>query len=368
MKEVKNKSQVQQEALKEILKHNKAGVEISMGVGKTLLGLMHMVETCKEIYNPKFLVVAPKVSIFDSWKSDAKKHGYDHLLDSITFTTYISLRKESYDYDVIYLDECHSLKNNHDFYLDMAVKQGIHILGLTGTYPKFKSGEKGEMCNKYCPKVYEYKTDDAVEDKILNDYRIYVHMVDLSEVNDLEVTAGGKTWRTSERKNYEYWTSRINSTDQPKSLQIMRVMRMKAMMGFPSKERKVLELLTRRKTKTILFANTQEQADRLAPHSYHSNNSKSKENLEMFKKGEIELLSAVEQLSEGVNIPELRSGIIMHAYSNNRKASQKIGRLLRLNPDDTAGVHILCYRNTVDEEWVKSAVSHLNPEKITWLS
>jgi superfamily II DNA or RNA helicase len=143
---------------------------------------------------------------------------------------------------------------------------------------------------------------------------------------------------------------------------------MKAMMGFPSKERKVLELLTRRKTKTILFANTQEQADRLAPHSYHSNNSKSKENLEMFKKGEIELLSAVEQLSEGVNIPELRSGIIMHAYSNNRKASQKIGRLLRLNPDDTAGVHILCYRNTVDEDWVKSAVSHLNPEKVTWLS
>ena len=58
----------------------------------------------------------------------------------------------------------------------------------------------------------------------------------------------------------------------------------------------------------------------------------------------------------------------MHAYSNNRKTAQKLGRLLRLNPDDTAGVHVLCYRRTVDEEWVKSALSHLNQEKIIWLS
>jgi len=364
---VKTKSQVQEEALQKILPLNKAGVEISMGVGKTLLGLMHMAEVAKELYDPKFLVVAPKVSIFDSWKMDAVKHGYEQLLGRITFTTYLSLSKETYDYDVIYLDECHSLKNSHDFYLSMAEKQNISILGLTGTYPKYNKGEKGEMCNKYCPKVYEYKTDSAVEDKILNDYRIYVHMINLSEVNNLEVTVGGKSWMTSERKNYDYWTKRIDATDKAQSLQILRVMRMKAMMGYESKEIKVLELLSRRKTKTLLFANTQAQADRLSPHSYHSNNPKSKENLELFKRGEIELLSAVEQLSEGVNIPNLKSGIIMHAYSNNRKAAQKLGRLLRLNPDDTAGVHILCYKNTVDEDWVKNALSHLNPSKIIWL-
>jgi len=346
----------------------KAGVEISMGVGKTLLGLMHMEETSKEIHEPRFLIVAPKVSIFDSWKSDAKKHGYEHLLERMTFTTYLSLKKESYDYDVIYLDECHSLKNNHDYYLLMAEQQGIHILGLTGTYPKFNKGEKGEMCNKYCPKVYEYKTDEAVDDNILNDYRIYVHMIDLDHRKNLPITMGKKTWTSSEVATYNYWTSKIESSENPKNLQILRIMRMKAMMGFKSKENKVIELLARRKTKTIVFANTQEQADRLSPHSYHSTNPKSAENLEKFKNDEIDLLSAVEQLSEGVNVPNLKSGIIMHAYSNNRKASQKIGRLLRLNPDDTAGIHILCQKGTVDEDWVKSALAHLNQDKITWLS
>jgi superfamily II DNA or RNA helicase len=126
-------------------------------------------------------------------------------------------------------------------------------------------------------------------------------------------------------------------------------------------------LLTKRKYKTIVFANTQAQADMLCEHSYHSNNPSSDENLTLFKDGTIEVLSAVEQLSEGVSIPNLRSGIIMHAYSNNRKASQKMGRMLRLNPTETAAIHILCYVDTVDRDWVLNAISHLDQSKVVWL-
>ena len=42
------------------------------------------------------------------------------------------------------------------------------------------------------------------------------------------------------------------------------------------------------------------------------------------------------------------------------------GRLLRLNPDDTAVVHILCYRNTMDEQWVKQALEGFDETKITY--
>lgn len=364
------KTKIQKEALKTILPLDKAGVEISMGVGKTLLGLKHMNEISKFMdKSRRFLVVAPKVSIFDSWKSDAKKHKMEHLLELIDFTTYLSLEKQQLNHEVIYLDECHSLKYNHEFYLSSALNQGVTIIGLTGTYPKYKTGEKGEMCNKFCPKVYEYKTDEAVEDKILNDYRIYVHMINLSDKKVVPAKGkNGSTWYVSEQQNYDYWTNQLNSATRGNNIQMLRILRMKAMMGYPSKEKYVEMLLARRKTKTILFANTQDQADRLAPHSYHSTNPRSAENLEKFKSGEIELLSAVEQLSEGVNIPELKSGIIMHAYANNRKTSQKLGRLLRLNPDDVAGVHILCYRDTVDEQWVKSAIEHFDQDKIVWLN
>jgi superfamily II DNA or RNA helicase len=86
----------------------------------------------------------------------------------------------------------------------------------------------------------------------------------------------------------------------------------------------------------------------------------------MFKNGEITQLSTVLQLSEGVNIPNLRQGIIMHAYGNERKASQRIGRLLRLNPNEKAIVHILCYMDTVDEKWVKEALENFDQSKIIW--
>jgi hypothetical protein len=56
----------------------------------------------------------------------------------------------------------------------------------------------------------------------------------------------------------------------------------------------------------------------------------------------------------------------MHAYGNERKSAQRIGRLLRLNPSETASCHILCYKNTQDVKWVNSALSTFNQEKIKY--
>jgi superfamily II DNA or RNA helicase len=363
-----NKDQIQQEALDKVLPLQVAGVNISMGVGKTLLGLKHMSKN----YHPgvRFLVVAPKNSIIQSWKDEIKKHDLDFLSSVIDYTTYLSLDKHMWsDYDVVYLDECHSLKYTHSFWLLMATQNGAKILGMTGTYPIHKSSEKGEMCRKYCPLVYEYKIDTAIDDNILNDYKIYVHRIGLNTELTHKVTDkdGNLKWMSSEEKVYDYWTGRINNAASAKDLQILRIMRMRALMDFRSKLDYVKDLLKRRKHKTIVFANTQAQAEELCKYSYHSNNPDSEKNLKMFKEGTIEVLSAVEQLSEGANVPNLRSSIVMHAYSNNRKTSQKLGRLLRLNPTETAAMHILCFAGTVDEDWVKSAIGHLDQSKVTWL-
>jgi superfamily II DNA or RNA helicase len=120
------------------------------------------------------------------------------------------------------------------------------------------------------------------------------------------------------------------------------------------------------KSKCIVFANTQDQADRLSNYSYHSNNQNSEKNLELFSNDKINILSCVAQLNEGITIPNLKMGIIMHAYGNERKTSQRIGRLLRLNPDETAICHILCYKNTIDEEWVRKALQQFDSNKITY--
>jgi len=354
---------IQKEALEITQKHKRCGLGVSMGVGKTLIGLKYINRLQGQNMGMlRVLVVAPKLSIFKSWTDDAEKFNID--ITNIEFTTYLSLYKQNpHAYDVVVLDECHSLLSSSLVFLE---NYRGRILGLTGTPPRHNNSEKGILVAKYCPIVYKYITDDAVDDDILNDYRIIVHRMPLSHANTLHVKLKEKDFWTSESKNYAYWTQRIMQANTKKQEQIASIMRMKAIMGFKTKEDYTKKLLEDIEDKCIVFCNTQDQADYMCSHSYHSNNPESEENLDMFKHGKIDKLSCVLQLNEGVNIPELRAGIIMHAYGNERKSSQRIGRLLRLNPTETAIVHILCYRDTVDDKWVTEALKDFDQKKIKY--
>jgi superfamily II DNA or RNA helicase len=362
---MKNREIIQEEALKAIQGKRKAGLGISMGVGKTLIGLKYLESLHPTCMFKRYLIVGPKLSVWDSWQSECIKHSMSHLLPHLEFSTYLSLKKvDSSLYDVVILDECHSLKYTHDHWL---ARFSGKILGLTGTPPRYKSSEKGKMVGLYCPIEYTYITDDAVDDAILNDYKIMVHMLPLSAERTMKVKKkDGTFFLNSEQKAYAYWTDQLRKIMSPKETQIKRIMRMKAMMTFPTKERYAKQLLEMMHDKCIVFCNTTEQADWICEHSYHSKNPDSPENLIDFKDGKITKLSCVQQLNEGVNIPNLKAGIILHSYSNERQSNQRIGRLLRLNPEDKATIHILAYKNTVDMDWVSEALKDIDSEKIVY--
>ena len=357
------REKIQELALNATNNNKRCSLILATGVGKTLVGLMHMERNLTPLMS--VLIVAPKLSIFTSWRTEAIKFNKSHLLDNVQFTTYLSLNKlDPREYDMIYFDEAHSLLPSHRDFLD---EYDGKILGLTGTPPKMVNSEKGEMMQEFYPICYEYLTDDAINDNILNDYKIIVHQLRLNgTTKDVKAGSKFKSFFTTEEANYQYWCSRIENSRPGKEQQISRVMRMKAMMEFPSKEKYAKLLSNSIISKCIIFANTQDQADQLCTHSYHSNNSESDDNLEMFKSGKITKLSCVLQLSEGINIPELRQCIILHAYGNERKASQRIGRCLRLAVDETATIHILCYMDTIDEKWVTEALSGFDQSKIEW--
>lgn len=358
------RDEIQQEAL-EVAKANKrCGLAISMGVGKTYIGLQHMDWYLKNVnVNAKFLVAAPKKSIFHSWFEDMEKFGLGYLKDRVTVTTYLSLTKQSLNYDVIYLDECHSLLISHSAWLSSFRGR---IVGLTGTPPRLSVSEKGKMVAKYCPIMYNYITDDAVDDSILNDYRIVIHPVNLSKLKTHEVKTKKGAFNTSEYESYEYWSKRL-LTCAPYEEKWLHISRMRSMMEYKSKEEYAKKLLKTIEGKCIVFCNTKEQADRMCPYVYYSGHPYADYNLRLFKNGEISQLACVLQLNEGVNIPELKNAIILHAYGNERKSPQRIGRVLRLNPNDMATVHILMYSETVDNIWVKRALEDFDNEKISYV-
>lgn len=362
---MKTKSSIQAECLVKILPLHRAGVVLTMRTGKTLLGLTHMSKSLL-IRAPKFLVVAPKKAIFKSWRDDAKKFGLEFLLEYITFTTYLSLHKQDLDYDGVYLDEMHSLiKESHEPWLDSYKGK---ILGLTGTQPDNELSEKAQLIQKFCPVVYEYLIDEAVEDGILNDYQIIVHMLSLNPARTFQKKKkDGTFWMTSELGDYEYWTSRIGKSTTGAQEKRARITRMSAMMRYPTKENYARKLFQSISEKCILFCNTIDQAHKMSAHSYTSKNPKSEKNLEMFKTGEIDKLSAVQQLSEGITIPDLSEAIIMHSFSgSSAKTKQRFGRTQGLDPDKISTVHILCFKDSADVNWVKSALADLDQTKITW--
>jgi superfamily II DNA or RNA helicase len=362
---MKTKTELQNEALTVIADNSFIGIQVGTGGGKTLLGLKHMIK--QYTTTSSFLVVAPRLSIFTEWKKQAVEHNCEFLLEHITFCTYLLLDKQSLRHDWVYLDECHSLKFKHAVWLESYQNNYGKLLGLTGTYPTNINSEKYKMCIEYCNKVFSYSVDEGVADGLLNDYKIFVHLLQLnSKVNVIKKTKSGKTWKTSEIKDYHGLSKAMELSPSIMAKQKMAILRMKAMQTYPTKIEYVKYMLKQIPFKVLVFANTQEQADLLCKHSYHTKNKLSKYNLELFQDDLIKELACVDQLSEGKNIPNLKSGIIMHSYSNERKAAQKIGRFLRLNPNDKAIVHILCYQNSVDYLWVKNALKSFDQSKIKY--
>jgi superfamily II DNA or RNA helicase len=371
------KQALQEHVLAAIKNPRLAGAAVAMGVGKTLIGLRDMDRLLSgdQLSGPvtkSFLVAAPTQAILDFWPQEAQKFGLAHLLDHIDFTTYRSLSKllSSGHYHKLYLDECHVLKDSHEPGLKAHAARKKSILGLTGTPPVQANSEKGRLVATYCPILVDYTTDEAVLAGLLNDYRLVVHRLPLSAERDYQIIfKSGSQFTTSERENYQYWNARLaNATQGKLPIETLRILRMQALMNYPSKGRYMAHLASQFSEKVLLFTCNQQQAEEQADHTYHSKNKHSQANLDKFNAGDIQRLACVAQLSEGINIPNLRVGIIWHAFGNERKAAQRIGRLLRLNPDETATVHLFMYQDTqdtIDEPWVAQAPAAFDPTEIS---
>lgn len=354
-----------QDILKTTLNLLRFSLDLGTGVGKTGILLQHMKRDYHE--GISFLVVIPRNSLINNWKKEAVKRDCEFLLKHITFVTYRSLHLVKLDYDAIYFDEAHNLNKNHHYQAIETLPSNIKMIAVTGTY--FSEEEMYyERFTDLFPLVYTFGITDAIKAGWLNDFRILIHWVPLS--NSIRVKSFGGKYETEVQayRNINAALNRAEKKCEYGKLQRLRIVRMKLLQGFRSKELYAKEMMKYFQKKAIIFCESTKQADTLCQHSYHSKNKKgiSEKNLELFSSGEIKKLSAVGQLNEGTNIPDLVNIGILHSYSNKKKSSQRIGRGLRLAPDsgEIAYIHILVYQNTIDADWCRNALSDFEKEKI----
>jgi len=152
----------------------------------------------------KILITAPYNTILESWTSEFKKWKVN--TKNITLINQRSLSKVKLtDYKHIICDEIHTLSAAQIVELQ---KTDAPILGLTGSLSKeSKKLLKDEL---YIEPIFTYSVEDAINDGIVADYKVYLIGVPLDN-KDKYIEAGTKDskFMTTEYANYQYLTAQF---------------------------------------------------------------------------------------------------------------------------------------------------------------
>lgn len=338
------RQQMQKEAIEAALSKNYGSLQIPMRGGKTKVGL----DIAKN-FN-KVLISYPNQSIYNSWKEDSEKFGID--ISHCVFTTHISLNKHNLkDYDCAILDEIHAVSENQWYFIESNLP--VRMYGLSGTLPD--RGDKVLFIRKYCPVIYS-KTLDETTGKTNKDYKIIVHLLKPSSERNIALKSG-KFWSESQR--IAFFENKYNLSRNFSDM----LMLIRAIQDSPTKM-EYMKKLSNKIDRGLFFVETAKQCEALGFPSYHSKESNSEQNLVDFKAGVINKLGTINQLQAGITFQDLNEVVILHCYSSNNKAAQKLARALNYVENQTATIHIIGLKNTRDEQWIQSGLKDFDNSKI----
>ena len=349
--------------------------QLPTGTGKSVLTIKILNK-----YQGKYLLVTPTIVLHKvDWKNEFIKFDSLDLYEQLDRCCYVSLHKYNMnDYDGIILDEAHhfSPKQWYEFIKYLPILETKKIICLTATPGKF-GFTKRTLNTLIKGNVFEYNVEDAVDNELVNDFRIHVIYNKLED--RIKNSKGGskeKPFLTTEKSNYDYLTATIDNLKEEmettegkvKNLQFYQIMirkRARLLYDLESKVNLVLKFLKDfdSSKKRLIFARTIEVAEILEPHSVHS---KSKIDwLTDFRLGKINSISSVDMLLEGINLPGTEVGIITSPYAE-RKFIQSLGRILRNDLNVISHYYIFCTKDTVEEDWLKASLEDINKEKIIY--
>jgi len=339
---------IQAEAVEKGLLGNNCTLVLPVRTGKCKVGL----EIAKSF--TKVLIAYPNNSILESWKNDAIKFNYD--TSKIIFTTFLSLDKHKLDdFDLVIIDEVQDFSIGCWEYLTgFTIKK---LICLTATPPN--KGEKKVFLDKYAPIVYERSLDETTG-ILQKDYTITVHFLEPSNEKNIPLKSG-KFW--SEKAKIGFWEGKysISRNFQDMLRLIQSIQNSKTKLDY-------VKELSSKLDRCIIFLETTSQCDNLPYYSYHSKDKTSEDNLKAFQEGTVSHLTCVKQLSAGISFKNLNKCIILHTYSSNNKAHQRLGRVLNMidNSEKVAEIHVICLNNTRDLKWTKEGLSEFDQNKIEW--
>lgn len=359
-------------------------LELSTGVGKTRLALEYINKV-----NPKnILIVIPRLVLINNWKEEINKWGYSHLLDRITFSTYVSLHKQAdINWNIVCYDEAHHLSDRCKV-ID-SLTNAEHKMFLSATLKR----EHKRWINHNYPtaEFISVSLKEAINNEVLPDPKVYLIPLTLDNCNSTEIlikknknsTLTKECFYKDRWKYMKLYNCHIRCTPQQYYNEIsndIEYWKKQAMFkkSFEFKWLKCcndrLKWLSNQKNNIVItilkylkdyrvltFCNSIEQTELLGKYCINSKNKSSLKHLEMFNEGKVKHITSVAILDEGCNLTQCKIGLFAMLNSSDRMIFQRLGRILR---HKEPVIIIPFYKNTREEEVVVKMIENYNKDLI----
>ena len=363
-----NKSDIQQLALDHAKENNYLLLQIATGVGKSLAAIKIIEE-----HGGEWLIAIAEVLHKQNWIDEFKKHGKEHLLKQIKFFCYASLHKFTYGDNYIF-DECHHAQSDKRYSLLAKIKASRVIL-LSATLTKTQI----EKFTYLFPNLFVYKfgLSKAIQEELLPEPKIYLLECKLDSLSPIHKYKIGKDRYVmcTEREYYDRLSQRIEylknryfqtRTDFDKITWLSSGNNRKKFLA-KCKTRYARQLLRKLDNKRLIcFCNSIEQSETLSI-GYGAIHSKAPKELReqlllAFNEGISDRIFVVDMLKEGVNLVNIKAGVIVQLDNQEKSLIQMVGRSLRsIAPE----MYVLYVSNTQDETYVTTAFENIDKDLIT---
>lgn len=357
MKVYQAKARIQEIATETWKKFNSWGfLCMATGTGKSKIFIDQVKEIAAVDSECVFVLVVPTRKLRDkNWKEEFEKWGAIDLWENrVKRVCYTSLKKlKNLNVGLICLDEGHRLTDKQSiFFENNFIKR---CLALTATMP----GEKGindmnkQMIfrNLGLKILFEYNLLQAVRDKVVADFDIYLIKLKLDTKNPY-IYKSGFGGNLTEQAYYDKLSSKLflSELNSSSGSNFLRNERASFIKTLRSKTETVKNLKPKIKGRFIYFFGRKEQAGLVMGNNvFHSSSGDSAFN--KFVEGEIDELGAIDGLNEGHTLPNVDGIFIVHMGTKLRDFIQRLGRAIRFRENFKAKCYITAVEGTIDYVW-----------------
>ena len=342
-------------------------IKVVTGGGKTFFAIHCIKEYIKAFPEKDILIVVPSIALLDQWNEallennvnqEIVLNGGGEKVDKsakIIVTTIDSLKNilgiVNAENSLLIVDECHKIGTEKRG--DMLNNNWSATLGLSATPERDYDDNFYVIIKKILGDIiFEYDYIDARDDEVIVNFSLlYAYAPLLKEeekkyenfsksIRRRAATIGGHNMDDYPLKMHVFNRARLikNSKNRiPYGVDLIQKYKRESWIVFTENKKQAKEfnkIINTKGFKSALYNTDLDSTERL-------------ENLNKFKKADLNVLVTCTALDEGFDMPEADGALILSASSSKRQRVQRMGRVLRITENKPNALIVTVYSSTV---------------------